>query len=159
MTFAAVKTEPRVAIFQGRCLSAREGYASQERAMADSITMLIVDDQHDFCDLLREMLLDSRFQIIGEAHDGVEAMSTLDQSQPDLILVDVEMPRIDGLRLTRQVLARFPKTPVVLMSAYHESEYVQQARRTGALDFIPKGEMSPGRLLEAWRKREGGSSR
>ena len=114
------------------------------------IRLVVVDDQPEFCGLIRDILsLDPEFEILGEAHDGSGAIELLESLGPQVLLLDVEMPDQNGLETAVIVKERFPDVTVVLMSAYHEKEYREEALRTGAVDFIPKIEFSAQRFRQA----------
>ncbi|MBI2165343.1 MAG: response regulator transcription factor [Chloroflexi bacterium] len=116
-----------------------------------SVTILVVDDQPVFCGLVREMLAPSpEFQVVGEAHDGGDALRLVEELQPQAVLLDVEMPGLHGLKVASEIHVRFPHVSVVLMSAYHQREYREAALRSGASDFIPKMELSVERLRRAF---------
>ena len=115
------------------------------------IRLVVVDDQPEFCGLIRDILsLDPEFEILGEAHDGSGAIELLESLSPQVLLLDVEMPDQNGLETAVIVKERFPDVTVVLMSAYHEREYREEALRTGAVDFIPKLEFSAQRFRQAY---------
>ncbi len=116
--------------------------------------ILIVDDQPDFCSLVRELLkpFDDEFRVVGTCLDGDTALRLVDERQPDLVLLDVEMPGLSGLETSREVRSRSPGVKVVLMSAYHEPAYIEQLADTGAVDFIPKAELSVMRIRQAWQR-------
>lgn len=114
------------------------------------IRLVVVDDQPEFCGLIRDILsLDPEFEILGEAHDGSGAVALLESLNPQVLLLDVEMPDQNGLETAAIVKERFPDVTVVLMSAYHEKEYREEALRTGAVDFIPKVDFSVQRFRQA----------
>ena len=116
-------------------------------------TLLLVDDQPDFCAYLLEMLKPHRdLRVVGVGHNGEEAVRLAKEHQPDAVLMDVEMPRMDGVRATREIQAALGETKVILMSARHEEEFLQEAKAAGARDFIPKIELSAARLREALRR-------
>ena len=118
------------------------------------IGLIVVDDQPEFCQLVREVLaLDKEFSIIGESFDGPTAVEMVAELKPDVVLLDVEMPDQHGLETASQLRARFPAVKVVLMSAYHEKVYRDEALRTGAVDFIPKVAFSAQRFREACEQR------
>ena len=114
------------------------------------IRLVVVDDQPEFCGLIRDILsLDPEFEILGEAHGGTDTIPLLEKFDPQVLLLDVEMPDQNGLETAAIVKERFPQVIVVLMSAYHEKEYREEALLTGAVDFIPKVEFSAQRFRQA----------
>ena len=109
--------------------------------------VLIVDDQIQFCERATEIIGESpRFLVVGSCHSAEEALETIDSLKPDVVLMDIEMEGMNGLEATRLVRQRFPGTQVILMSMYNEAEYARLAPEVGALGFIPKEELSAGRL-------------
>ena len=81
------------------------------------------------------------FQVVGEAESGIEALELLDQVNPDLIIMDVQMPNMDGFEATKMILQRRPETKVVLVSRTgRRREYSRMAQEAGAIAFVPKGE-------------------
>ena len=105
--------------------------------------VLIVDDQMVFCHMAREILSKcSEFAVLGETYGAEQAIELIDELNPDVILMDVEMEGINGLEATHLIRNRFPKVQVVLMSIYDEKEYGRLAMGVGALAFIPKRDFS-----------------
>jgi len=105
-----------------------------------SLTRVIVVDDHD---LLRESLrcmleCEPSLQIVDEAKDGQEAIELCRLHRPDLVLMDVRMPRVDGFEATRRIKEELGTTKVLIMSAYNECEYVSEAIRAGAEGYVPK---------------------
>ena len=114
------------------------------------INLIVVDDQPEFCRLVRDILsTDPELNILAEALDGPTALELVEELKPDVVLLDVEMPGQHGLETASLLRTRFPSVMVVLMSAYPEREYREEALRTGARDFIPKVEFSVQRFREA----------
>ncbi|OEV13819.1 response regulator [Streptomyces nanshensis] len=116
--------------------------------MADEppIRVLIADDQ----EMVREgfsVLLGSRpyIEVVGEAVDGRDAVEKAAALRPDVALLDVRMPVLDGLEATREIVAALPDTKVVILTTYDLDEYVYQALRAGASGFLLKD--APARQL------------
>ena len=105
-----------------------------------SIARVIVVDDHDLLrQSLRSMLeCDHCLQIVGEAKDGQEAIELCRLHRPDLVLMDVRMPRVDGFEATRRIKREAGTTKVLMMSAYNEREYGSEAIRAGAEGYVPK---------------------
>ncbi len=115
------------------------------------ITVAVVDDQ----DLVRAgfvLLLRSSpgVEVIGEARDGVEAVALCRRTAPDVVLMDVRMPRLDGLAATRTILAdpACARTRVLVLTTFDDDDLVLEALRSGASGFLLK-ETRPDQLLEA----------
>ena len=90
------------------------------------------------------------FEVAGEAGNGEEAVAMARELQPDLVLMDVQMPGIDGLEATRQIGALDPAPPVVVMSTHESGDYQSTALAAGALAFVPKSEFGMDVLEELW---------
>ena len=118
------------------------------------VRVLIVDDQEPFRAVARTVVeMTDGFEVIGEAETGEDSVTSAHELSPDLVLMDVNLPGINGLEATRQILADHANgKPVVVLvlSTYEAAEYGPQAEEVGAAGFIPKSEFSPERLAEAW---------
>ncbi len=120
-----------------------------------SVRVLIVDDQEPFRTVARTVVeLTDGFEVVGEVETGEDSVSSARDLRPDLVLMDVNLPGINGLEATRRILAEAGdhKTIVVLvLSTYEAEQYGPLAADVGAADFIPKSEFGPHRLEAAWR--------
>jgi DNA-binding NarL/FixJ family response regulator len=115
---------------------------------ATRIRVVIVDDVAGLRRLFRIALEESRrFEIVGEAQDGVEAIAAAEQLTPDLMLLDLSMPRMDGLEALPRILLASPSTRVVVLSGLSQERMSVRARELGAAEFIEKG-VTPERLVE-----------
>jgi DNA-binding NarL/FixJ family response regulator len=116
-----------------------------------TVRVLIVDDQEPFR-LAARMVVDvtDGFEIVGEAETGEASVEMAKELQPDLVLMDVNLPGIDGLEATRQILAANGPPVVLLLSTYEEAEYAPRAAECGASAYIPKAVFGPDRLEAAW---------
>ena len=107
-------------------------------------TVLIVDDQQLFRDLARSMLHSSdAFSVVGDAIDGEDALQLYDSLRPDLVLMDVQMERMDGLEATRRIMAKDSKANVLLTSMSGDPAYERLGRELGVMAFVPKRELRP----------------
>lgn len=103
------------------------------------IKILIVDDQRLFRQGLRSLLeQEEDMAVVGEAADGQEAFTSVHETNPDVILMDVEMPKLDGIQASRMILERYPKTHILMLSVHNEDERVISAIRSGAEGYILK---------------------
>ncbi len=110
----------------------------------DEIRIIIVDNRASNRRGLKALLaFEPRITIVGEAADGKEAVQLIDQDPPDLVLMDIHMPVMDGLKATQKIKAAWPKVKVVLYSVY--PGYQEDATLAGADHFMIKG--SPGTSL------------
>lgn len=113
--------------------------------MTETIRILIVDDQPRACKSLRALLSTwPRVGEIYEAGDGREAVQLVKDLQPDIVLMDVRMPELDGLKATLQIKAQWPEIRVIVLSMY--TEYRDEALAAGADAFVAKAD-APGELL------------
>ena len=114
--------------------------------------VLIVDDQEPFRLAARAVVeMTDGFEVAGEAETGEAAVDAARDVEPDLVLMDVNLPGIDGIEATRRILEESDGRVVVLMvSTYEAEEYAPRAAEAGASAYIPKSEFDPDRLEEAW---------
>lgn len=103
------------------------------------IKILLVDDNQDFRSFLRRLLeKDQDFSVVGEASDGLEAIDRVHALPPDIILMDLAMPRLNGLESTQAIKAERPETKVIIFTQYQEDAYRRAAAEYGADAFLPK---------------------
>ncbi len=118
------------------------------------VRVLIVDDQAPFRAVARTVVeMTDGFEVIGEAETGEDSVHRAHELSPDLVLMDVNLPGINGLEATRRILADHANgKPVVVLvlSTYEAAEFGPQAEEAGAAGFISKSEFSPERLADAW---------
>jgi DNA-binding NarL/FixJ family response regulator len=104
-----------------------------------STTILIVDDNAQFRALMREITAqESAFQVVGEAADGAEAIGQAQALQPDIVLLDLAMPRVSGLEALPRLKAACPETRVIVVTVHEEDAYRQAAAARGADAFLLK---------------------
>lgn len=110
-----------------------------------------MDDHPVFRGGLRGLLeLDDEIQVIGEAQDGQQALEMARSLKPQVILMDVNLPVVNGLQATRQLTAERSDLAVIILTAYHDDEQMLHAVRAGAYGYFPK-EVAPSELLNAIR--------
>jgi DNA-binding NarL/FixJ family response regulator len=105
-------------------------------------TLLIVDDHAGFRSLARRLLTSDGFEVVGEAADGHAAVAAARQLWPDVVLLDVQLPDIDGFEVTRRLRQNSVGPAVVLTSSRDRNDYGGRVDRSGARGFIPKAELS-----------------
>jgi DNA-binding NarL/FixJ family response regulator len=110
--------------------------------------VLVVDDQELVRAGFRLILERAGVEVVGEAGDGIEAIEVAEQTQPDVVLMDVRMPRLDGIEATRRLLASHPETKVLALTTFDLDEYVYAAVRAGASGFLLK-DVKPSDLVHA----------
>ncbi len=129
-------------------------------AMGDTtadVRVLIVDDQTPFREASRMVVeMTDGFEVCGEATNGTEAIELVEQLRPDLVLMDVQMPGIDGIETTRRITA-LPEPPAVVVMSTHESgDYETVAVAAGAVGFVPKSEFGFDTLEAMWELASAG---
>ena len=120
--------------------------------------LLIVDDLEFMRTLIRDILESGGHEVVAEAADGRQALLLRRAWKPDLTLMDISMPRMDGLEALRRIKAEAPESPVVMCSSLGDQEKILEAIRYGASDYVVKP-FRKERLLSAVRKaggRDGG---
>ena len=103
------------------------------------IKIFLVDDHQIVRDGIRALLLGSpEISIVGEASDGEEMMKKLETDRPDIILMDISLPGISGIDLTRQAVQKLPEVKVIILSMFTNEEYITNALAAGAKSYLPK---------------------
>src|SRR5580698_7253606 len=103
------------------------------------ITVLLADDHMIVREGFRKMLdLEDDLEVVGEAQDGRQAVAMAKKLRPDVVLMDIAMPLLNGLEATRQVLKAVPGTKVVILSAHSDDAYVSNATESGAMGYLLK---------------------
>lgn len=122
------------------------------------IRALLVDDQALFREGLRTLLdLQVDIEVVGEAKDGREAIEAVARLAPDVVLMDMQMPVLDGVAATRGIRADYPNTQVIVLTTFDDDEYVFEGLRAGAVGYLLKDVTSDG-LAEAIRSAARGES-
>ena len=103
----------------------------------DSVKVLVIDDQPGIRRLLAEILTEEGYSVI-TAINGIEGIAKAQEMQPEIILVDMKMPGIDGLETLRELKQRNPHEKVIMMTAYGELDLVNQARELGSVGYVTK---------------------
>ena len=104
-----------------------------------SVRVLLADDQRLVRSGFRQILASEGFEVVGEAGDGQEAVELSRRSSPDVVLMDIRMPNVDGIEATRRILSGPPPTPrVLVLTTFDLDEYVYEALRAGASGFLLK---------------------
>jgi DNA-binding NarL/FixJ family response regulator len=113
------------------------------------ISVVIADDDHGFATLLTALVGgDGRFDVVGHARDGSEAVALTFERKPEIVLMDVVMPVVDGVEATRTILALRPSTKVIAVSGVDDAQLALDARMAGAVEYVQKGRVADD-LLDA----------
>jgi DNA-binding NarL/FixJ family response regulator len=104
----------------------------------DVTTLLLVDDHQLLRQGLRRAVEEAGFTVIGEAGDGAEAVRLAETYRPDLVLMDVSMPVLDGIEATRRITELVPDTRVVMLSMHGEEDTISRAIKAGAVGYLGK---------------------
>ena len=119
--------------------------------MPDSIRLLLVDDQRLMRDGLRILLeMEPDLEVAGEAESGQEALEAYETLQPDVVLMDIRMPVMDGVEAIQRLRARWPGAKVIILTTFDDDVYVFDGLRAGALGYMLK-DVSGEELAEAIR--------
>jgi len=119
--------------------------------MNDLIRVLIADDHAIVRSGVRMLLeVEPDFDVVGEAEDGNQAISLTGELHPDIVLMDIAMPGIDGLEATRQIKTQFPDVNIVVLTMHRSEEHFFEMLKIGASGYLLKG-AEPGDLLHALR--------
>lgn len=117
----------------------------------DTVGVLIVDDQAPFRSVARTVVqLTPGFDVAGEAGSGEESVVAAAEFDAALVLMDINLPGINGIEATRRILSRRPGTVVILLSTYTEADLPGDARTCGAARYIHKEDLSPAAIREVW---------
>lgn len=112
---------------------------TQKGVIVAILKILIVDDHRIIRDGLRSLFeKDAGMQIIGEAEDGEAALSLVVEKRPDVVLMDINMPKLNGIEATRQIMGARPTTKVVALSMRCDKQVIGDILRAGACAFLPK---------------------
>jgi DNA-binding NarL/FixJ family response regulator len=107
-----------------------------------ALTVLIVDDHPSFRLTARALLEAEGFEVVGEAADGASAIEAVHRLGPDLVLLDVQLPDIDGFEVARRLTSNGSAPGIVLTSSRDGADFGPLVERSGARGFVPKAELS-----------------
>ena len=118
-------------------------------AVPPKIRVLIADDHRLFADALEAILeTDDRMEVVGKARDGEEAVRLAGATKPDVVLMDIAMPGVDGLEATRRIRKRRKSTSVLMLTGSNSRTDVDRARKAGAAAYVTKDRIAS-QLIEA----------
>jgi DNA-binding NarL/FixJ family response regulator len=122
------------------------------------VRLVIADDHHLVRRGLRSMLAgEPDLEVVGEAENGREALELCRELRPDLVLMDVRMPQMDGLQATRAIKGELPATNILMVTTHESPEYLVEALKTGAAGYVLK-DASRRQLIDAIRRVVNGES-
>jgi len=105
--------------------------------------ILVAEDDEEFLDALEAVLAeDGRFSVAGRARNGLEAVELAARLKVDAVVMDIEMPEVDGVEATRLLRERRPELPVIAISGHEYEERVLEIRQAGAVDYIRKARVA-----------------
>ena len=128
--------KPRVTTSRARTAAERPGWT---RAGGQRVRVLIVDDHAILRQALCQLLeMEQEVEVVGDVSNGREAVAATEKLMPDVVLMDMVMPGLNGLEATRQIRKRFPTTRVLILTGYMEDEQILSALRAGASGYVVK---------------------
>lgn len=122
--------------------------AKEQKIKSPSIKILIVDDQKVIRARLQEILSSpADLEIVGIADDGDKAIAMIESLKPDVVLMDIEMPKINGIELTKIISRRFPEPKILILSTHEQEQYIQKSISAGATGYINKNTSATGLII------------
>jgi DNA-binding NarL/FixJ family response regulator len=123
-----------------------------------TVGVLVVDDQLPFRQVAKTVVgVAAGFALAGEAESGEQAVELAAQLRPELVLMDINLPGINGIEAARRIVAAYPDTIVVLLSTYAAGDLPADASACGAVAYLHKEDFGPAALQAVWARRgEGG---
>jgi pilus assembly protein CpaE len=119
------------------------------------LSVIVVDDQPPFRLAARAVLRRTAgFELVGEAGNGLEAITLAEDVHPDLVLMDINMPEMGGIEATRQIMAELPETVVILCSTYGVSDLPPEAATSGARAYVHKEQLDATTIRRLWDERD-----
>jgi len=115
------------------------------------LRVLVVDDLRFMRTIIRDILETAGIEVIGEAENGVECLALYEETKPDIVLLDITMPVMDGITTLRELKRKYIESTVIMCSALGQQKYIIKAIQLGAKDFIVKP-FNPERMLSAVHK-------
>jgi two-component system, NarL family, invasion response regulator UvrY len=121
-----------------------------------TVSVLIVDDQLPFRAVARTVIgLTAGFEVAAEAESGEDAVAVAAAQRPDLVLMDINLPGINGIEATRRIRAAQPDIAVILLSTYSEADLPADARDCGAIAYVHKEDFGPALVKQLWQQHRG----
>ncbi|MGL5835617.1 MAG: response regulator [Waterburya sp.] len=124
-------------------------YNAWEKAQTQVIKVLVVDDQRSICLLVKTVITTARhIQCVGVVQDGNSVIAQIETTEPDVVILDLELPGIDSIKLIQKIQNKFPELKVLILTIHREQDYVRRAIYSGAKGYILKGS-PPQELIDA----------
>lgn len=128
-------------------------HTEERTTSTDTVPVLIVDDQAPFRSVARTVVaLSPGFDVVAEAGAGDEAVELADSTSPGVVLMDINLPGMNGIDATREIVARHPATVVILLSSYKADSLPADALTCGAARYVHKEDFGPAVLAETWQE-------
>jgi pilus assembly protein CpaE len=130
----------------------------QPEFVSNPRSVLVVDDQAPFRLAARAVLrrLDG-FEFAGEASSGPEAIKLVDSLRPSLVLMDINMPQMNGIEATRRIIRAHPEVAVILCSTHDPNDVPAEAASSGAIAYVSKEHLAADTLRQLWETRDSGT--
>jgi two-component system response regulator DegU len=120
--------------------------------------IIIIDDHQLFREGVKRILdFEETFNVLAEGDDGAEALALVEEHKPDVVIMDINMPEVNGVEATRKLIDKYPDTKVIILSIHDDENYVTHALQSGALGYLLK-EMDAEELIEAVKVVAAGGS-
>jgi DNA-binding NarL/FixJ family response regulator len=118
--------------------------------MPARLRVLLVEDDEKFVEAVKAVLVpDERFDVVGVANDGRRAVELTEELEPDLVLVDIGLPGIDGVEATRAIRKRCPSARVVMLTGRTDRADIERTERAGAIGYVMKDELGTPNLTDS----------
>ncbi len=126
--------------------------------MDDKIKVLVTDDQIELANEIKSVLeTDERIQVTGVATDGFDALEQMQDNTPDVVLLDIRMPNMNGVVATQRIKSEYPNTKVVILTTFDDSDYILNAINNGASGYLLK-DIGAGALIDAVKNAYAGDT-
>jgi DNA-binding NarL/FixJ family response regulator len=122
-----------------RGFSIMPGRAAFRQEMGVKIRILLVDDHAMFRESLRAIIENHNdMEVVAEAENGLSAVAQVHKFKPDIVIMDIRMPVLNGIEATRRIISKFPKTKIIALSSHSDAAYVEGILQAGASDYQSK---------------------
>lgn len=126
--------------------------------MEQKIKVVVADDQRELANELKNLLeTDSELQVVATAFDGFEALEAVEKYSPDLVLMDIRMPNMNGVVATQRIKAEYPGVKVLVLTTFDDSDYILNALNNGASGYLLK-DVSSSALIDAIKNAHAGDT-